>query len=218
MLVFDYCQQKCHFGRQSALCNLQCFSIVQVCNVLKVDLLYVGSCEGNLCHSLLYGNLSVTEMACFDVVKDFVALWPRNIATRRAYRFCFISNGSVLIHTRHCERLTLYHKVASCDWAVRAARQTLTLPQQEEHDKAVSVRSSDGTYAIAAETHQESLVLLEWPALCRQVAAFANTSTAAQRIVESGLTMGRSKVTDSVSTVQHKNGHIQMTDIWKRLS
>ena len=47
------------------------------------------------------------------------------------------------------------------------------------------------------DTSKESLVLLEWPALCRQVAAFASTPMAAQRILLSGLPIGRCKVLGS---------------------
>ena len=43
-------------------------------------------------------------------------------------------------------------------------------------------------------TRKESLILLEWPALCRQVAAFASTPMAAQRVLLSGLPIGRSRV------------------------
>lgn len=41
---------------------------------------------------------------------------------------------------------------------------------------------------------EESLRLLEWPAVCRQVAAFASVSLTASTLVRDGLSIGRSQV------------------------
>ena len=47
----------------------------------------------------------------------------------------------------------------------------------------------------AADIQQESLQLLDWPAVCSQVACFASTPMAADQILQRGLPMGASKVT-----------------------
>ena len=47
----------------------------------------------------------------------------------------------------------------------------------------------------AAEIQQESLQLLDWPAVCSQVACFASTPMAADQILQRGLPMGASRVT-----------------------
>lgn len=41
---------------------------------------------------------------------------------------------------------------------------------------------------------EESMELLEWPSLCKQVAAFAQTSSTAQHIAKNFLAMGKSEV------------------------
>ena len=45
-----------------------------------------------------------------------------------------------------------------------------------------------------ARVVEESLELLEWPALCSQVAAFASTSLAARHITHQGLALGNAEV------------------------
>ena len=47
----------------------------------------------------------------------------------------------------------------------------------------------------SAEIQEESLQLLDWPAVCSQVACFASTALAADQILQHGLPMGMSKVT-----------------------
>ena len=47
----------------------------------------------------------------------------------------------------------------------------------------------------SAEIQEESLQLLDWPAVCSQVACFASTPMAADQILQHGLPMGKSKVT-----------------------
>ena len=49
-------------------------------------------------------------------------------------------------------------------------------------------------HGAAAELQQESLQLLDWPAVCSQVACFASTPMAADQILQRGLPMGASKV------------------------
>jgi hypothetical protein len=55
------------------------------------------------------------------------------------------------------------------------------------------------------DVQQESMVLLEWPTLCRQVAAFASTPLAARRIMMSGLPIGRSQVLTLNTSLQSHN-------------
>ena len=45
-----------------------------------------------------------------------------------------------------------------------------------------------------SDVQQESLQLLDWPALCRQVAAFAATPMAAEQLLQGGLPIGGSQV------------------------
>lgn len=78
---------------------------------------------------------------------------------------------------------------------VVAQAQALT----EAHGEVVNVHSQDPGSSGAVSTTtggivEESYSLLEWPALCRQVAAFASTTMGARRILMSGLPVGRSKV------------------------
>lgn len=61
-------------------------------------------------------------------------------------------------------------------------------------EASISEASAPGDFDGRESTIQESLVVLEWPALCKQVAAFASTAMAAQRILKSGLPLGQSKV------------------------
>ena len=65
--------------------------------------------------------------------------------------------------------------------------EALKQPIAADHKAGESLEKLEGT-------KKESLALLEWPALCRQVAAFASTPMAAQWILLSGLPIGRSKV------------------------
>lgn len=59
--------------------------------------------------------------------------------------------------------------------------------QQNTHDRQTSQSPRD-------EIESESMILLEWPMVCRQVAAFARTSSTAQYIMQNYLPMGQSKV------------------------
>lgn len=80
-----------------------------------------------------------------------------------------------------------------CSRAVQQARPQVTEPEIEE----ILVKSKaniDHSPSTSEQTEKESLQVLEWPALCRQVAAFASTPMAARSILLSGLPMGRSKV------------------------
>ena len=49
-------------------------------------------------------------------------------------------------------------------------------------------------HGAALEIEQESLQLLDWPAVCSQVACFASTPMAADQILQRGLPMGASQV------------------------
>lgn len=49
-------------------------------------------------------------------------------------------------------------------------------------------------YAVHTGIQQESLQLLDWPAVCRQIACFSSTPMAADRLLQSGLPMGNTKV------------------------
>lgn len=57
-------------------------------------------------------------------------------------------------------------------------------------------------HGAAAEIQQESLRLLDWPAVCSQVACFASTPMAADQILQRGLPMGASKVIPLSITAQ----------------
>jgi len=48
--------------------------------------------------------------------------------------------------------------------------------------------------ANVADVDSESAELLEWPAVCAQVAAFTSTSAAAEAVLSSGVPLGRSLV------------------------
>lgn len=66
--------------------------------------------------------------------------------------------------------------------------------QASEHrNGARQARSDDDSRAVS-----ESLRLLEWPALCRQVAAFASISITARDIQRDGLLIGSSQVFTSL--------------------
>lgn len=63
-------------------------------------------------------------------------------------------------------------------------------------------RGSDYTHVLAGLSavagsdaiQQESLDLLDWPAVCRQVACFASTPMAAEELLCGSLPMGRTQV------------------------
>ena len=55
-------------------------------------------------------------------------------------------------------------------------------------------QQSSALSPLVARVIKESLELLEWPALCSQVAAFASTSLAARHITQQGLALGNSEV------------------------
>jgi len=78
---------------------------------------------------------------------------------------------------------------------------TPTLPRDTPVQRPEAEEDSTATHCAASATpsadkdvQQESMALLEWPSLCRQVAAFASTPLGARRIMLSGLPIGRSKV------------------------
>ena len=60
----------------------------------------------------------------------------------------------------------------------------------------MSADHSKGTFnsLSSAEIQQESLQLLDWRAVCAQVACFAATPMAADQILQTGLPMGASQV------------------------
>lgn len=85
---------------------------------------------------------------------------------------------------------------------VHVVHETTILPREtfvQQPQTCVSggeITQSNGTQVASGDKdiQQESLVLLEWPSLCRQVGAFASTLLAARRIMLSGLPIGRSQV------------------------
>ena len=85
-------------------------------------------------------------------------------------------------------------------YSIRAsAAQAHNFKSQRESDKLRNDAQAESVDSLESveDTRKESLVLLEWPALCQQVAAFASTPMAAQRILLSGLPFGRSKVKEA---------------------
>lgn len=89
-------------------------------------------------------------------------------------------------------------------WSLAAAtaQQSETSGPAHEGTDAESVTHSEAEHS--AKVAEESLGLLEWPAVCRQVAAFASVSLTASNIVRNGLTVGRTQVCfAAVSVFQH---------------
>lgn len=63
-----------------------------------------------------------------------------------------------------------------------------------EQGTGVRVDSHSAENADVADVDAESAELLEWPAVCAQVAAFTATPAAAERVLNGGLPLGRSLV------------------------
>ena len=96
--------------------------------------------------------------------------------------------GTVLNHHRHAQA-QLRRQRACCrrcvQYAVAAStEQAVVQPAESVAAEDISVDSVDA----------ESAQLLEWPAVCAQVAAFTSTPAAAERVLSSGLPLAASLV------------------------
>lgn len=57
-----------------------------------------------------------------------------------------------------------------------------------------AIQTPEGTESTMSPVQQESLILLEWPQVCRQVAAFTQTVMGAEQLLSAGLPLGSSQV------------------------
>jgi hypothetical protein len=88
--------------------------------------------------------------------------------------------------------LTPTQRVRSSTRTELAARRgAVCVPHAAETAEA----ASDVTYSAASSStaEQESLDILEWPAVCKQVAAFCGTSVAAAAVAAGQLPIGKSQ-------------------------
>ena len=69
-----------------------------------------------------------------------------------------------------------------------------TALSQQQQPSAAPRQSTPSAAAELGEVQTESLGLLEWAAVCRQVAAFTRTPTAAEMLMTTGLPLGSSQV------------------------
>lgn len=67
------------------------------------------------------------------------------------------------------------------------------MPSAAARVEAAGQAAAEPASAAVDAAQRESLALLEWPALCRQVACFAQTPMGAEVAVAGALPMGRSR-------------------------
>eukprot|EP00798_Chlamydomonas_sp_ICE-L_P021553 gene21553-28546_t len=71
-------------------------------------------------------------------------------------------------------------------------RQAVRVTEAASSSSTVEVEVHGGQGTVAAMSQAESLEVLEWPAVCKQVACFAQTVMAAQQLARGGLPIGGS--------------------------
>ena len=98
---------------------------------------------------------------------------------------------------RRATSLVQHHSVRSITLLEAVASPSSTREEANDLDEQNGASESAGQHEAALSAKgifEESMELLEWPSLCKQVAAFAQTSSTAQHIAKNFLAMGKSQV------------------------
>ena len=112
--------------------------------------------------------------------RDYVHHWQSSVLLQSAYDARVTFRGHAYNKLRRqpaCGRRCVQHALAAST-------------EEAVEGSAAEVEEEVGAEDVDAESAQ----LLEWPAVCAQVAVFTSTPAAAERVVSSGLPLGASLV------------------------